>query len=179
MAINLTNLGGSVGSGQFQSDNFRFALQSALSAYSDEMYTNAKKLSGTGIVGSNAQIDPSTETYIGQTRFFKPYGGQTVNVASATDAAPGAQQGYQSQFLTYVKTVRTHGAREVNVQRVISQMDGLAKIARDFGEVRAGRARRYPRSSSGRCSSRSFCWRRLQPIRHELRLRSHWLPRRR
>ena len=66
--------------------NFTFALQSALSAYSDEMYTNAKKLSGTALVGSNAQIDPSTETYIGQTRFFKPYGTQTVNVASTNSA---------------------------------------------------------------------------------------------
>ena len=114
MAINSGALG-TAGGGTFSPDNFRFALQSALSAYSDEMYTNAKKLSGTAIVGTNAQIDPSTETFIGQTRFFKPYGVQTVNVASATDDNPGNQQGYQSDFLTYVKTVRTHGAREVNV----------------------------------------------------------------
>ena len=127
----------SAGGGDFQALNFQFALQSALSAYSDEMYTSAKKLSGTAIVGTNAQIDPSTETFIGQTRFFKPYNTQTVNVASASDATAGTQQGYESDFLTYVKTVRTHGAREVNVQRVVSQMDGLAKIARDFGEIRA------------------------------------------
>ena len=122
--------------------NFTFALQSALSAYSDEMYTNAKKLSGTMIVGTNAQIDPSTETYIGQTRFFKPFSNQKVNVAS-TDNSTAAQidnaakQDYTSDFLTYIKTVRTFGAREINVQRVISMQDGLAKIARDFGEVRA------------------------------------------
>jgi len=117
--------------------NFQFALQSALSAYTDEMYTNAKKLSGTAIVGSNADIDPSTETFIGQSRFFKPYSTQTVNVASTTDATDGAYQSYTSDFLSYVKTVRTHGAKEVNVQRVISQQDGLAKIARDFAEVKA------------------------------------------
>jgi hypothetical protein len=117
--------------------NFSFAIQSALSAYSDEMYTNAKKLSGTGIVGSNAQIDPNTETFIGQTRFFKPYASQTVNVASTTSSTDGSKQSYTSDFLSYVKTVRTHGAQEINMQRVVSQQDGLAKIARDFGEVRA------------------------------------------
>jgi len=117
--------------------NFSFAIQSALSAYSDEMYTNAKKLSGTGIVGSNAQVDPNTETFIGQTRFYKPYASQTVNVASTSVATDGSKQAYTSDYLTYVKTVRTHGAQEINMQRVISQQDGLAKIARDFGEVRA------------------------------------------
>jgi len=117
--------------------NFSFAIQSALSAYSDEMYTNAKKLSGTGIVGSNSQIDPSTETFIGQTRFYKPYATQSVNVASTSSSSDGAKQTYVSDFLTYVKTVRTHGAQEINMQRVVSQQDGLAKIARDFGEVRA------------------------------------------
>jgi hypothetical protein len=114
-----------------------FALQAALGAYSDETYTNAKKLSGTGIVGGSAQIDPSTETFIGQARFFKPYSSQTVNVASVSSATDGNKQSYTSDFLTYVKTVRTHGAQEINMQRVISQQDGLAKIARDFGEVRA------------------------------------------
>jgi hypothetical protein len=117
--------------------NFQFALQSALSAYTDEMYTNAQKLRGTQIVGSNADIDPSTETFIGQARFFKPYSAQTVNVVDHTDATDGVKQSYTSDFLNYVKTVRTHGAQEVNVQRVISQMDGLAKIARDFAEVKA------------------------------------------
>jgi hypothetical protein len=117
--------------------NFTFALQAALGAYSDETYTNAKKLSGTGIVGGSAQIDPSTETYIGQARFFKPYSSQTVNVASLSSATDGSKQSYTSDYLTYVKTVRTHGAQEINMQRVVSQQDGLAKIARDFGEVRA------------------------------------------
>jgi hypothetical protein len=117
--------------------NFQFALQSALSAYTDEMYTNSKKLVGTDIIGTNADIDPTTETFIGQARFFKPYSSQVVNVASVTDATDGSKQSYTSDFLTYVKTVRTHGAQEINVQRVVSQMDGLAKIARDFAEVKA------------------------------------------
>ena len=89
--------------------DFQFALQNALSAYSDEMYTNARKLSGTGIVGSNAQIDTTTETYIGQTRFFKPYSNQVVNVPDVTSATDGSKQSYMSEYLhtsrLYVHTV--------------------------------------------------------------------------
>jgi len=112
-----------------------YALQNALGAYSDEAYTNAKKLSGTGIVSSNPNIDTSTETFIGQVRWFKPLN-PTINVASLTNAANGTGTSYQSDFSSYVKTVRTHGATQVNLQQVISQVDGLAKISRDFGETR-------------------------------------------
>ena len=113
-----------------------FALQSAISAYSDEAYTNAKKLNGTGIVGANDQIDPNTETYIGQIRWFKPMNAQ-INIASLTDATDGTTSSYGSEFLKYIKTVRTFGADKVNMQSVVTQQDGLAKIGRDFGESRA------------------------------------------
>ena len=113
-----------------------YALQNALSAYSDEAYTNAKKLSGTGIVGSNPNIDTSTETFIGQVRWYKPLN-PTINVASLTNAANGVGTTYASDYASYVKTVRTHGAMQVNMQQVVTQQDGLAKISRDFGETRA------------------------------------------
>ena len=111
-------------------------LQSALSAYSDEAYTTAKKLSGTGIVGSNPDIDPSTETFIGQIRWRKPLN-PTINVASLTDSTAGSKTSYSSDYLRYIKTVRTHGAEKVNMQQVVTQQDGLAKIGRDFGQTRA------------------------------------------
>jgi len=113
-----------------------FVLQSAISAYSDEAYTNAKKLTGTGIVGSNPNIDTSTETFIGQVRWYKPMN-PTVNTASLTDATDGVGSVYSSDYLTYIKAVRTHGATKVNMQQVVTQVDGLAKIGRDFGETRA------------------------------------------
>ncbi len=112
-----------------------FVLQSAISAYADEAYTNARKLSGTGIVGSNPNIDTSTETFVGQVRWFKPMN-SVVNVASLTNPAPGTKSNYASDFLNYVKTVRTHGAEKVNMQSVVTQQDGLAKIGRDFAETR-------------------------------------------
>lgn len=113
-----------------------YLLQASITAYSDEAYTNAKKLSGTGIVGTDAKIDTSTETFIGQMRWFKPLN-PVINVASLTDATKGTPTTYASEFATYIKTVRTHGAEKVNLQHIITQDDGLAKVGRDFAETRA------------------------------------------
>ena len=113
-----------------------FVLQESISAYSDEAYTNARKLSGTGIVGANPLIDVNTETFIGQMRWYKPLT-PTINIASLTDSTDGTGTTYASDYMTYVKSVRTHGATKVNLQQVVTQVDGLAKIGRDFGETRA------------------------------------------
>jgi hypothetical protein len=113
-----------------------FALQEAIGAYSDEAYTNARKLSGTAIVSGNPEIDTSTETYSGQMRWFVPLN-PTINVASLTDDTDGSLTTYGSAFLNYIKTARTHGAEKVNLQKLVTQQDGLAKIGRDFGETKA------------------------------------------
>ena len=113
-----------------------FVLQSAISAYADEAYTTAKKLSGTGIVGGNSNIDTNTETFIGQIRWEKPLN-PVINIASLTDATDGTPTTTAQDYLTYIKTVRTHGASKVNLQQVVTQVDGLAKVGRDFAETRA------------------------------------------
>ena len=114
----------------------KFQIQRYVGDYSNEMYTNAKKLSGTAIVGASADLNTSIEDYIGQARWYKPLNA-VINVPSVTSSAAGAYTETDTAFYKYAKTVRTHGAKEVNVQRVISQEDGLAKIARDFGETKA------------------------------------------
>ena len=116
--------------GEFQN------LAIAVSAYSDEAYTNAKKISGSGLVGTDGRIDTSTETYVGQMRWYKPLS-PVINVASLTSATAGTRTDISTEFSKYVKTVRTHGAQQVNLQSIISAQDGLAKISRDFGETRA------------------------------------------
>lgn len=113
-----------------------YVLQEAINEYADEAYTNAKKLSGTGIVGTNPNIDTNTETFIGQIRWEKPLN-PTINVASLTDATDGTTTGTEQDYLTYIKTVRTHGAEKVNMQQVVTQKDGLAKIGRDFAETKS------------------------------------------
>lgn len=132
MAVRTNIPGANAGTGT----GHHFVLQSAISGYSDEAYTNARKLSSTGIVGGNPLIDTSTETYIGQTRWFKPMN-PVINVASLTDDTDGTPSTYASEYLTYVKTVRTYGGEKVNLQHIVTQQDGLAKVGRDFGEHRA------------------------------------------
>ena len=129
-------------------------LNKAISAYTDEMYTRAKKIVGTALVGTDAQIQPNGEDYIGQVRFYKPLGayavgatgGSTEDVAGAANAVVnvasqnedyGKTTNISTEVQTYIKTVRTHGANEYMVQSVISGEDGLGKIARDFAETRA------------------------------------------
>jgi hypothetical protein len=111
-------------------------LQSAIGMYSDEAYTNARKLSGTGIVGSNPDIDPGTETYIGQIRWRKTIT-PVINTLSITDSAPGTKTNYATDMLRYVKSARSHGAEKVNMAQLVSGQDGLAKVGKDFGETRA------------------------------------------
>lgn len=113
-----------------------FALQAAVGAYSDEAYTNAKKLTGTSLVSSNPEIDKNTETFVGQMRWFKPMN-PTIQVASLTSSTDATGSTYSSDFSQYIKTVRTHGATKINMQQVVTQQDGLAKIGRDFGETHA------------------------------------------
>lgn len=116
--------------------NQTFALQNALSAYSDEMYTSARRLSSTGIVGSTGMIDTSTETYVGQMRWYKPTE-SVVNTARLDDAQNGGVSSFSSALATYIKRVGTYGHSQVNMTQVVAQKDGLAKIAKDFGEVKA------------------------------------------
>jgi hypothetical protein len=111
-------------------------LQATISGYTDEAYTNAKKLSGTAIVGGNPNIDTGTETYVGQVRWHTPSDNH-INIVDLTNAATGTKTKYAADFLNYVKTVRTHGGEKADMASVITQEDGLAKIGRDFGETRA------------------------------------------
>jgi hypothetical protein len=128
-------------------------LNKAISAYSDEMYTRAKKIVSTELVGMDANINANGEDFIGQVRFYKPLGNYAVggsnasadvagssnavvNVASQ-DENYGGTTNISTEVQTYIKTVRTHGANEYLVQSVISGEDGMSKIARDFAETRA------------------------------------------
>ena len=112
-------------------------IRVAVSAYSDEAYTTARKISGTGLVDRGANIlITDQESYIGQLRWFKPLS-PVINVVSLTNAAAGTGTDISTEMAKYIKTMRAHGAEQVNLQRIISQEDGLAKIGRDFGTTQA------------------------------------------
>ncbi len=114
----------------------QWIIQEALGAYSEEAYTTQKTFSRSGIAGADAEIDASGETFIGQLRWKKPLN-PVINVVSLTDAAEGTRTTQSSATALYVKSVRSHGARQINMGEVISSEDGLAKIGRDFAQTRA------------------------------------------
>ena len=107
----------------------------AISAYADEAYTTAKKLNSTDIVGGSADIRTDGESFIGQMRWYKPLN-PTINVPSLSSATDGTYTDISTEISNYVKSMRTFGAQQVNLQEVISRQDGLSKIARDFAQVR-------------------------------------------
>jgi hypothetical protein len=113
-----------------------WVLQESIAAYTDEAYTNAKKFLGTGVTGAEAQVDTSGETFIGQLRWKKPLK-PVINIVSLVDPTEGQRTSVNTDMAKYVKTVRSHGARQVNMQVVVSQEDGLAKIGKDFSETKA------------------------------------------
>src|SRR6056300_869509 len=107
----------------------------AISAYADEAYNTEKKLNSTGIVGQRADITANGESFIGQFRWYKPLSAN-INVPSLSNSADGTYTDISTDIANYVKSVRTFGAQQVNLQEVVSRQDGLAKIARDFTQVR-------------------------------------------
>jgi hypothetical protein len=107
----------------------------AISAYADEAYTTEKKLNSTGIVGQRDDINADGESFVGQFRWYKPLAAN-INVASLSSSSDGTYTDITTDIANYVKTVRTFGAQQVNMQEVVSKQDGLAKIARDFAQVR-------------------------------------------
>ena len=110
-------------------------IRTAVSAYSAEAYTNAKKLSGTGIISTDTSVDPNAEGFIGQLRWDKPLNA-VINVLSATNAANGTVTDIVTALATYIKTARSSGAQQVNISKLISGRDGLQKMGNDFVEIR-------------------------------------------
>jgi hypothetical protein len=53
-----------------------------------------------------------------------------------SSSTAGTYTDITTDIANYVKSVRTFGAQQVNLQEVVSRQDGLAKIARDFAQVR-------------------------------------------
>jgi len=129
-----TNVGGSQPAGVLGASEY--ALQESIGAYSSELYTNAKKLVNTGIAGADAEIDTSGETFIGQLRWKKPLDAK-VNIISLVDPTEGTKTVVSTDFAKYVKTARSHGARQINMASIVTSEDGLAKISADFAETRA------------------------------------------
>ena len=111
-------------------------IATVISAYANERWTKERTLSGTGLVTESAEIDTSGEGFAGQLRWSKPLNAVS-NVPSLTSAAAGNYSSISTDIASYVKTVRTFGAQQVNLQSLITKQDGLAKFATDLAQARA------------------------------------------
>lgn len=113
----------------------KYVLQETISAYADEAYTDASRLSNSGFVSPNDTINTDDETFIGQMRWRQPID-HTINVASLTDATDGVPTNYSTTFLRYIKTVRTSGSQKVNLSELVAKEDGLEVFADSLVEGR-------------------------------------------
>ena len=119
----------------------------AISAYSDQEYTDAVRIAGSALVGTDARINGNAEDFYGSIRWDKTlgdlsYDGTGTNKTQINQATETSTEGVVTNMATdiaeYIKTYRTMGANQYNVTSVITQRDGaIAKVARDFGVTRA------------------------------------------
>ena len=131
------------------------ALARAISAYSDQEYTDAVRIAGTALVGSDARISGSDEDYFGSIRWTRTLGGIVYqpNAAGSTPVSSGTStsinygnESTDEGFTTdvshdssqYIKTLRTMGAQQYNVTQVLTAApNAIEKVSRDFGVTRA------------------------------------------
>ena len=125
------------------------AMARAISAYSDQEYTDAVRIAGTELVGSDARISTSDEDYFGSIRWTSTLGAlnysttQTstdthINIADEVLANEGLTTDVNHDSSRYVKTMRTMGATQFNVTQVLTAApNAIEKVSRDFGVSRA------------------------------------------
>jgi len=113
----------------------KYVLQTAIGAYAQEAYTDARRITNSGIVSSNPTIDANEETFTGQLRWMKPIT-PVINIASLVDPTDGVPTNFSSAFLTYIKTIRTSGAVKINLADAVTKEDGLKQYGDQVANIR-------------------------------------------
>ncbi|MGI9548924.1 MAG: hypothetical protein ACR2M7_02955 [Bdellovibrionales bacterium] len=115
-------------------------LAVAISAYADAARDDAANLVSTAIVGSDARITDAGENYTGTLRWLSYNGGDQANQMSETATTETLNLlGVQTETETYIKNIDAVAAEESSIQSIISKVDGLSYLGRQFGAVRARR----------------------------------------
>lgn len=128
------------------------ALARAISAFSDQAYTDNVRIAGTALVGSDARLSGSEEDYFGTVRWTRTLGdiaGRAIDGTAATGFATainvatetsdeGQTTDVRHDSAQYIKTMRTLGAEQFNVTEVLTQApNAIEKVSRDFGVSRS------------------------------------------
>ena len=107
----------------------------AISAYTQERWTHERRVTGTGIVDANVEVDVSGEDFIGQIRFIKEFS-PSVNVLTE-GAGEGVFTTFNAELMKYIKNVRSIGAQKVNVSQIISKQDGISIFSQQLARSQA------------------------------------------
>ena len=125
-------------------------IERAVSGYADQKRSDAVKISGTALMGSDARISGSSEDFYGSIRWNKSLGdvaygvspgapGSTTNINVPTESdVEGTVTANSTDVAEYIKTARNIGADEYSITQVITQAAGsIATVGAQFGEARA------------------------------------------
>ena len=84
-------------------------VATAISAYARERWVHARLLSGTSLVNSNVNIDPSGEGFTGQLRWLKEFDA-TINIPTTSGASTdGTATDISTDIADYIKCARAFG----------------------------------------------------------------------
>ena len=129
-------------------DDFNNIAQ-AISVYADAERADAALILSSGIVTSDSRVTDAGEGFTGTLRWLRYTDGSDANKPVVDDnynptASGQTLQGanymtVNNQAEVYVKNVDVSAARENSVQSLISRVDGLSYLGRQFGAVRARR----------------------------------------
>ena len=113
----------------------------AISAFADAARDDTALLVSSAIVGSDARITDAGENYTGTLRWLSytdPKGAQVKPNETVTDVSTNLLT-VDNQAETYIKNIDAVAAQEASIQSLISKVDGLSYLGRQFGATRARR----------------------------------------
>ena len=112
-------------------------VATAISAYARERWVHARLLSGTSLVNSNVNIDPSGEGFTGQLRWLKEFDA-TINIPTTSGASTdGTATDISTDIADYIKCARAFGAEAPNMADIVTQRTGLTDFTDRFVESQA------------------------------------------
>ena len=112
-------------------------VATAISAYARERWVHARLLSGTSLVNTNVNIDPSGEGFTGQLRWLKEFDA-TINVPTTSGASTdGTTTDISTEIADYIKCARAFGAEAPNMADIVTQRTGLTDFTDRFVESQA------------------------------------------
>ena len=139
------------------SSNFN-NINLAISAYADAARADNALILSSGIVTSDARVTDAGEAYSGTVRWLNYTDPATQNkpVETGGNSTNLNRLSANNQAEVYIKNIDSVVAQESSIQAIVSKVDGLAYLGRQFGAVRARREDENLRNVVGGVSKAIF-----------------------